>query len=93
MRQGSIRLGRIMGVPLAMDLGVLLIGGLLTWTLATVVLPSSSPDLIIIGGGVSKKSEKWFKYLKARARIVPARMNNDAGIVGAALAWEQTGRS
>ena len=45
MRQGSIRLGRIMGVPVAMDLGVLLIGGLLTWTLATVVLPSSSPGL------------------------------------------------
>ena len=42
MRQGSIRLGRIMGVPLAMDLGVLLIGGLLTWTLATIVLPSTT---------------------------------------------------
>jgi len=51
-----------------------------------------SPELIIIGGGVSKKSEKWFKYLKAKARIVPARMHNDAGIVGAALAWEQSGR-
>jgi polyphosphate glucokinase len=47
-----------------------------------------SPELIIIGGGVSKKSDKWFKYLKAKARIVPARMHNDAGIVGAALAWE-----
>jgi len=47
-----------------------------------------SPDLIIIGGGVSKKSDKWFKYLKAAARIVPARHNNDAGIVGAALAGE-----
>jgi len=46
-----------------------------------------SPDLIIIGGGVSKKSEKWFKYLKCRARVVPAMMYNDAGIVGAALAW------
>lgn len=45
MRQGSIRLGRIMGVPLAMDLGVLLIGGLITWTLATAVLPASSPGL------------------------------------------------
>jgi len=51
-----------------------------------------SPDLIIIGGGVSKKSEKWFKYLKAKAPIIPARLNNDAGIVGAALAWEQSGR-
>lgn len=46
MRQGSIRLGRIMGVPLAMDLGVLLIGGLLTWTLATLVLPRSAPGLV-----------------------------------------------
>ncbi len=51
-----------------------------------------SPELIIIGGGVSKQSHKWFKYLKAKARIVPAKMHNDAGIVGAALAWEQTGR-
>jgi len=48
-----------------------------------------SPDLIIIGGGVSKQSDKWFKFLKAKARIVPAKMHNDAGIVGAALAWEQ----
>lgn len=51
-----------------------------------------SPELIIIGGGVSKQSDKWFKYLKAKARIVPAKMHNDAGIVGAALAWEQAGR-
>jgi polyphosphate glucokinase len=57
-----------------------------------VVERISSPELIIIGGGVSKKSDKWFKYLKASARIVPARMNNDAGIVGAALAWEHVGR-
>jgi polyphosphate glucokinase len=50
-----------------------------------------SPELIIIGGGVSKKAEKWFRFLKAHARVVPARMQNDAGIVGAALAWEQAG--
>ena len=48
-----------------------------------------SPELIIVGGGVSKKSDKWFKYLKVNARLVPAKMLNDAGIVGAALAWEQ----
>lgn len=48
-----------------------------------------SPDLIIIGGGVSKKSAKFMRYIRARARVVPARLNNDAGIVGAALAWEQ----
>ena len=46
MRQGSIRLGRILGVPLSMDLGVLLIGGLLTWTLATLVLPGRAPGLV-----------------------------------------------
>jgi polyphosphate glucokinase len=51
-----------------------------------------SPDLIILGGGVSKKSDKWFKYLKTRAKFVPAQMHNDAGIVGAALVWEYTGR-
>jgi len=51
-----------------------------------------SPELIIIGGGVSKKSDKWFHYLKARARVVPARLQNEAGIVGAALAWEEAGR-
>jgi polyphosphate glucokinase len=45
-----------------------------------------SPDLIIIGGGVSKKHSKWFHYLKAQAKVAPARMRNDAGIVGAALA-------
>jgi len=48
-----------------------------------------SPDLIIVGGGVSKKSDEFFKYLKTRARVVPAKMHNEAGIVGAALAWEQ----
>ena len=47
-----------------------------------------SPELIIVGGGVSKKAGKWLKHVKARARVVPARMGNEAGIVGAALAWE-----
>jgi len=46
-----------------------------------------SPDLIIVGGGVSKQADKWFRYLKTDARIVPAQMQNDAGIVGAALNW------
>jgi polyphosphate glucokinase len=43
------------------------------------------PDLIIIGGGVSKKSEKFIPYLKIRTPVVPARLKNDAGIIGAAL--------
>lgn len=45
-----------------------------------------SPDLIIIGGGVSKKHEHFFRYLDTNAEIVPAEMRNEAGIIGAALA-------
>ena len=45
MQQGSIRLGRILGVPLSMNLGVLVIGALLSWSLATVVLPNGAPGL------------------------------------------------
>ena len=46
MRQGSIRLGRIMGIPLSMDLGVVLIAGLITWTLAGLILPEAAPGLV-----------------------------------------------
>jgi polyphosphate glucokinase len=46
-----------------------------------------SPQLIIIGGGISKKSEKFLPLLTGlRATVVPAGMLNDAGIVGAAMA-------
>ena len=46
-----------------------------------------SPDLIILGGGISRQSEKWVPRLTGiRARIVPAAMLNEAGIVGAAMA-------
>jgi polyphosphate glucokinase len=48
------------------------------------------PDLIILGGGVSKKTDKFFKYLSVQAEVVPAQMLNEAGIVGAALAARQT---
>jgi len=47
------------------------------------------PDLIIIGGGVSKESEKFFPFLTVQAKIVPAMLLNNAGIVGAALAAEE----
>ncbi len=43
------------------------------------------PDLIIVGGGVSKKSEKFLPHIELRTEIVPAALHNDAGIVGAAL--------
>jgi polyphosphate glucokinase len=45
-----------------------------------------SPDLFIIGGGVSKKHQKFVPLLCTRAEIVPAQLLNDAGIIGAALA-------
>ena len=44
-----------------------------------------SPDLIIIGGGVSKKSEKFFEFLELDTPFVAAELRNEAGIVGAAL--------
>lgn len=45
-----------------------------------------SPDLLIIGGGISRRYEKYLPLLKSNAKIVPAKLFNDAGIVGAALA-------
>ena len=42
------------------------------------------PDLIVIGGGVSKESEKFIPKLKLNAELVPAKLLNTAGIVGAA---------
>jgi polyphosphate glucokinase len=51
------------------------------------------PDLIIVGGGVSKKAHEFVPKLKTRAEIVPAQMLNIAGIAGAALAPEVLPRS
>ena len=45
-----------------------------------------SPDLFILGGGVSKVMDKYRQYLTARAPIVPAGFLNTSGIIGAALA-------
>ncbi|ATW50301.1 polyphosphate--glucose phosphotransferase [Streptomyces xantholiticus] len=46
-----------------------------------------SPELFIIGGGVSRKSEKFLPLIEGvRAEIVPAELQNNAGIVGAAMA-------
>ena len=42
------------------------------------------PDLVVIGGGVSKNSDKFIPKLKLNAEIVPAKLLNTAGIVGAA---------
>jgi polyphosphate glucokinase len=46
-----------------------------------------SPNLIIVGGGISKECDKWLPMLTGiQAKIVPASLQNDAGIVGAAMA-------
>ena len=42
------------------------------------------PDLIVIGGGISKNSDKFIPKLKLNAEVVPAKLLNTAGIVGAA---------
>ena len=44
-----------------------------------------SPDLFIIGGGVSRRMDKFEEYLVVETEVVPARLRNDAGIIGAAL--------
>jgi polyphosphate glucokinase len=46
------------------------------------------PDLIVIGGGVSKRSDRFLPLVKTRAELVPARLLNEAGIVGAAVVTE-----
>jgi polyphosphate glucokinase len=46
------------------------------------------PDLIIAGGGISRKADKWIPLLKNRTPVVPAILLNTAGIVGAAMAAE-----
>ncbi len=47
-----------------------------------------SPDMIVIGGGVSKKYEKYFPYIEINAELVPAQLRNQAGIIGTAIAAE-----
>lgn len=52
--------------------------------LRTVVM-LFSPALIIVGGGASRKAEKWLPHVDVDCEVVPAAMANEAGIVGAAL--------
>ncbi len=44
------------------------------------------PDLIIVGGGISRKADKWIPLLENRTPVVAAALQNTAGIVGAAMA-------
>ncbi|MEN3584993.1 ROK family protein [Streptomyces sp. ZYX-F-203] len=45
-----------------------------------------SPELFVLGGGVSRKAHKFLPYIEGiKAEIVPAALQNNAGIVGAAM--------
>jgi len=48
------------------------------------------PNLLILGGGVSKNADKFIPRLTVRPRVVPATLRNDAGIVGAAMAASES---
>lgn len=50
------------------------------------------PDLIIVGGGISKKADKWVPYLTNRTPVRVATLLNNAGIAGAALLAAQHSR-
>ncbi len=43
-----------------------------------------SPELIVVGGGVSEAADRFFPFLKTKAELVPAHLKNRAGIIGAA---------
>jgi polyphosphate glucokinase len=45
-----------------------------------------SPDLFVVGGGVSKNADKWVPRLELNTPVKPAQLLNNAGIVGAAIA-------
>ncbi|ALA67296.1 polyphosphate--glucose phosphotransferase [Corynebacterium lactis] len=47
------------------------------------------PSKFIVGGGISRKHEKWVPLLTCKTPVEPATLHNNAGIAGAALAAEQ----
>lgn len=49
-----------------------------------------SPELFIVGGGISQRADEYLPNLNLRTAIVPAVLGNDAGIVGAATASAMT---
>ncbi len=50
-----------------------------------------SPKLIILGGGISKNADRFIPRLTVKVPVVPAKLRNDAGIVGAAMAAAERG--
>lgn len=51
------------------------------------------PDLVIVGGGVSRRADKFLPKIHLRAKIAPARFRNEAGLIGAALYAARTVRA
>lgn len=45
-----------------------------------------SPNMFVLGGGVSKQYKDFVPLLTVRAKVVPAKLRNEAGIIGAAMA-------
>ena len=43
-----------------------------------------NPDLFVIGGGVSRKADKFIPFIEITTKVVPAQLRNEAGIIGAA---------
>ncbi len=56
------------------------------------VIALVSPDLIVVGGGASKRAEKWLPHLSIDTEIAVAKMFNTAGIVGAAAIGHEHAR-
>ncbi len=48
------------------------------------------PDLFIVGGGISKQHDKFLPLLTVDVPVVPAQLLNEAGIIGAAIAVDQS---
>ena len=47
------------------------------------------PDLMILGGGISKRFDLFKEHIGSHMNVVPAEKYNNAGIIGAALAWHK----
>ncbi|HOD44733.1 MAG TPA: ROK family protein [Anaerolineaceae bacterium] len=50
------------------------------------------PDLIVLGGGISRQADKFLPFLDVPVKVLPAKLENQAGIIGAALHAAEQGR-
>jgi len=48
-----------------------------------------SPDLFILGGGISSRFDKYSKYFTIKTKVIPAKLENLAGIIGEAAAAQE----